>query len=63
LTTITANQSQWETIKLMYRLVADAIREKGIDAHPADYLNFYCLGNRCAPVCETSPKVLVFDII
>eukprot|EP01006_Ploeotia_vitrea_P023229 TRINITY_DN55673_c0_g1_i1.p1 TRINITY_DN55673_c0_g1~~TRINITY_DN55673_c0_g1_i1.p1 ORF type:complete len:877 (+),score=117.73 TRINITY_DN55673_c0_g1_i1:151-2631(+) len=37
---------QYNTVCMMYKRVADAIAEAGIDAHPTDYLNFYCLGNR-----------------
>ena len=37
---------QYETIRMMYRHVADALRTAGSAAHPTDYLNFYCLGNR-----------------
>lgn len=38
---------QTQTMKMMYRLIADALRESG-NTHrkPTDYLNFYCLGNR-----------------
>ncbi|KAG9446476.1 hypothetical protein H6P81_012604 [Aristolochia fimbriata] len=34
------------TMNMMYRLIAEAIRETGSDAHPRDYLNFFCLANR-----------------
>jgi len=37
---------QWETMSMMYKMVAQAIKAKGLDTHPQDYLNFYCLGNR-----------------
>eukprot|EP00996_Jenningsia_fusiforme_P002982 NODE_3789_length_915_cov_44.516166_g3484_i0.p1 GENE.NODE_3789_length_915_cov_44.516166_g3484_i0~~NODE_3789_length_915_cov_44.516166_g3484_i0.p1 ORF type:complete len:250 (-),score=44.99 NODE_3789_length_915_cov_44.516166_g3484_i0:164-805(-) len=30
----------------MYKKVAKAIADAGIDAHPTDYLSFFCLGNR-----------------
>ncbi|XP_074294927.1 phospholipase D alpha 4 [Silene latifolia] len=35
-----------ETMKMMYRLIGEAIRETGQQAHPRDYLNFFCLANR-----------------
>jgi hypothetical protein len=31
---------------MMYGKIAQAIAEEGLDAHPRDYLNFYCLGVR-----------------
>lgn len=37
---------QWNTMEMMYSIIARAIKEAGIDAHPKDYLNFYCLANR-----------------
>ncbi|CAM6095005.1 unnamed protein product [Calypogeia fissa] len=38
---------QAQTIQMMYTIVADAIRDEGLQgSHPRDYLNFYCLGNR-----------------
>lgn len=34
-------------METMYRVIAREIKSKGLtDAHPQDYLNFYCLGNR-----------------
>lgn len=39
---------QFSTMVMMYQKVSDAIAEAGVDAHPTDYLNFYCLGNRYA---------------
>nr|GEV69582.1 phospholipase D alpha 4 [Tanacetum cinerariifolium] len=35
-----------ETMKMMYGLVGDAIRDSGVHWHPKDYLNFFCLANR-----------------
>ncbi|XP_059643278.1 phospholipase D alpha 4 [Cornus florida] len=35
-----------ETMKMMYRLIGDAIEESGEPGHPRDYLNFFCLANR-----------------
>ncbi|KAJ6821809.1 phospholipase D family protein [Iris pallida] len=38
---------QAQTIKMMYDIVAQELKSaKFEDAHPCDYLNFYCLGNR-----------------
>uniref|UniRef100_A0ACD5ZBH1 Uncharacterized protein n=1 Tax=Avena sativa TaxID=4498 RepID=A0ACD5ZBH1_AVESA len=37
---------QAQTMMTMYEVVADAIAASGAAAHPQDYLNFYCLGNR-----------------
>jgi phospholipase D1/2 len=38
---------QSSTIKMMYKMIADQIKSEHLDeAHPCDYLNFYCLGNR-----------------
>lgn len=33
-------------MEMMYCDIADAIKKKKIEAHPRDYLNFYCLGKR-----------------
>ncbi|XP_057771947.1 phospholipase D alpha 4 [Salvia miltiorrhiza] len=35
-----------ETMKMMYRIIAEAIQKSGEDSHPRDYLNFFCLANR-----------------
>ncbi|KAL3634929.1 hypothetical protein CASFOL_021983 [Castilleja foliolosa] len=41
-------------MKMMYKIVAKEIKSSGLDnAHPTDYLNFYCLGNR-EDRCQTS---------
>lgn len=39
---------QTQTMKMMYGVIADALRAVGKlgEQHPRDYLNFYCLGNR-----------------
>ncbi|KAE8656610.1 Phospholipase D alpha 1 [Hibiscus syriacus] len=37
---------QRRTIEMMYRDVAQALQNKGLNSHPRDYLAFYCLGNR-----------------
>ncbi|EYU41069.1 hypothetical protein MIMGU_mgv1a026439mg [Erythranthe guttata] len=38
---------QGETMKMMYRIIAQELKSVQLDnAHPTDYLNFYCLGNR-----------------
>ena len=49
---------QWNTIECMYRRIASAIKKaqkvmgpnRIALAHPKDYLNFYCLGTREAPL-------------
>ncbi|XP_059455839.1 phospholipase D alpha 4 [Corylus avellana] len=35
-----------ETMSMMYKLIAEAIKESGEPGHPRDYLNFFCLANR-----------------
>ena len=37
---------QTATMKMMYRYIAVAIEEEGLDTHPTDYLSFYCIGKR-----------------
>lgn len=38
---------QGQTMEMMYELIAKELQAMQIeDAHPTDYLNFYCLGNR-----------------
>ncbi|XP_061337154.1 phospholipase D delta-like [Gastrolobium bilobum] len=37
---------QGQTMSMMYRIVADALKKSGLSDHPQDYLNFYCLGKR-----------------
>ncbi|XP_052199304.1 phospholipase D alpha 1-like [Diospyros lotus] len=37
---------QKRTMQMMYTDIAQAIRAKGLDAEPRDYLTFFCLGNR-----------------
>ena len=38
--------NQRRTIHMMYRRIAEVIKLVGSNAHPTDYLNFYCLGKR-----------------
>eukprot|EP00096_Caligus_rogercresseyi_P003408 TRINITY_DN1636_c0_g1_i1.p1 TRINITY_DN1636_c0_g1~~TRINITY_DN1636_c0_g1_i1.p1 ORF type:complete len:786 (+),score=221.15 TRINITY_DN1636_c0_g1_i1:88-2445(+) len=41
---------QYRTMQMMYRRIAQCIKEEGDEnAHPRDYLNFYCLGKRESP--------------
>ncbi|KAF8698656.1 hypothetical protein HU200_034905 [Digitaria exilis] len=40
---------QRRTMEMMYRDVTLAIRAKGLQADPTEYLTFFCLGNREAP--------------
>ncbi|KAL6585128.1 Phospholipase D alpha 4 [Orobanche minor] len=35
-----------ETVKMMYRIIGEALQESGEKGHPRDYLNFFCLANR-----------------
>lgn len=35
---------QHRTMEMMYKKIAAAIEEHGLDTHPTDYLTFYCLG-------------------
>ncbi|KAJ1415918.1 Phospholipase D/Transphosphatidylase [Sesbania bispinosa] len=37
---------QRRTMEMMYSDIADAIKKKNIEAHPRDYLTFFCLGKR-----------------
>ncbi|KAI3669422.1 hypothetical protein L6452_40657 [Arctium lappa] len=37
---------QSQTMQTMYAVVAQEIKAMQLDAHPQDYLNFYCLGKR-----------------
>ncbi|XP_042035647.1 phospholipase D delta-like isoform X2 [Salvia splendens] len=38
---------QAQTMQMMYELIAKEIKSANLEnAHPTDYLNFYCLGNR-----------------
>ncbi len=37
---------QTHTIRMMYKLIGDALKAHGSPNHPRDYLNFFCLGNR-----------------
>ncbi|XP_064116971.1 uncharacterized protein LOC135222709 isoform X2 [Macrobrachium nipponense] len=40
---------QHRTMEMMYRKIAKAIRKAKINAHPSDYLGFFCLGKRESP--------------
>ncbi|KAK7078979.1 hypothetical protein SK128_002387 [Halocaridina rubra] len=40
---------QYRTMEMMYRKIAKEIRAAEIDAHPSDYLGFFCLGKRESP--------------
>jgi phospholipase D1/2 len=37
---------QWNTMEMMYHLIAEAIKEKRIHTHPKQYLKFLCVGQR-----------------
>ena len=37
---------QRNTIQMMYTRIAQALHAAGVDAHPTDYLMFFCLGKR-----------------
>ncbi|TVU45631.1 hypothetical protein EJB05_05122 [Eragrostis curvula] len=37
---------QKKTMEMMYGDIAAALKAKGVDADPKDYLSFFCLGNR-----------------
>ncbi|GBF94843.1 phospholipase D gamma [Raphidocelis subcapitata] len=45
---------QARTMAMMYRRVAAAIRDSGVEAYPTDYLQFFCLGRRQPAGCYTS---------
>lgn len=41
---------QGQTMQMMYEIIAKEIKSAKLkNAHPTDYLNFYCLGNREEP--------------
>ena len=40
---------QFRTIQAMYRRIANAIQENGMDTVPTDYLRFFCLAKREGP--------------
>lgn len=42
---------QGQTMQMMYETIAQELKSMGLNEHPQDYLNFYCLGNR-----EEQPK-------
>ena len=38
---------QAQTMQMMYEVIARELKNSNLEnAHPQDYLNFYCLGNR-----------------
>ncbi|KAJ4836217.1 hypothetical protein Tsubulata_043973, partial [Turnera subulata] len=37
---------QNKTMEMMYGDIAEALRDKGLEVNPKDYLSFFCLGNR-----------------
>ncbi|PKA55651.1 Phospholipase D delta [Apostasia shenzhenica] len=37
---------QSQTMEMMYNVIAQQLRDMRLEAHPQDYLNFFCLGNR-----------------
>ncbi|KAL8059308.1 hypothetical protein ABFX02_03G077500 [Erythranthe guttata] len=44
---------QGQTMQMMYEIIAKEIKTAKLkNAHPTDYLNFYCLGNREEPLNE-----------
>lgn len=51
-------------MQMMYEIIAKELKDVNIeDAHPQDYLNFYCLGkceelpkNNLQPNCQSSDK-------
>jgi len=46
---------QAQTMEMMYGIIAGELKAMNIeDAHPQDYLNFFCLGNREEPVSNGS---------
>ncbi|KAL5201158.1 hypothetical protein ABZP36_035512 [Zizania latifolia] len=48
---------QAQTMEMMYRIIAQELKANNIEnAHPQDYLNFYCLGNREEASSNGSPE-------
>ncbi|XP_072982910.1 phospholipase D delta-like isoform X1 [Typha latifolia] len=48
---------QGETMKMMYQIIGQELRSlKFENAHPQDYLNFYCLGNRELSMDRSPPS-------
>ncbi|KAL3641645.1 hypothetical protein CASFOL_012460 [Castilleja foliolosa] len=48
---------QGQTMQMMYDIIAQEIKAAKLEnAHPTDYLNFYCLGNREECNVEESPS-------
>lgn len=53
---------QGQTMSMMYKIVADTLQSQGLlEAHPQDYLNFYCLGKRELADDVSSPTSLCDD--
>ncbi|CAI9117016.1 OLC1v1018324C1 [Oldenlandia corymbosa var. corymbosa] len=49
---------QGQTMQMMYEIIAQELKSSQIEnAHPTDYLNFYCLGNREEVRGESPSKV------
>ncbi|KAK9907703.1 hypothetical protein WJX75_008493 [Coccomyxa subellipsoidea] len=46
---------QTHTMRMMYSLIGEALKARGMTEHPRDYLNFFCLGNRETEL-PTDPK-------
>ena len=55
--TSTSSDIQSQTMKTMYKILAHEIKAMNLDAHPQDYLNFYCLGKREELPTEMSQAV------
>uniref|UniRef100_A0A0D9XG78 Phospholipase D n=1 Tax=Leersia perrieri TaxID=77586 RepID=A0A0D9XG78_9ORYZ len=48
---------QAQTMEMMYRIIANELKAMNIEnAHPQNYLNFYCLGNREELSSNESPE-------
>ncbi|XP_051127054.1 phospholipase D delta-like [Andrographis paniculata] len=47
---------QGQTMQMMYQYIAKEIKAMELDAHPLDYLNFYCLGKR-EPMTSATDQV------
>ena len=52
---------QSHTIRMMYKLIGDALKAQGSPDHPRDYLNFFCLGNRETPYAPALPSADLFQ--
>ncbi|MFS8011224.1 putative phospholipase D [Helianthus anomalus] len=47
---------QSHTMEAMYLVIAREIKAMQLDAHPHDYLNFYCLGKRVRVTYRNDPS-------